>query len=125
MTQNGSPVTRRQALAVGVGATIGSFMLPRGWFLSPPERTPQITTGAWPMERHDPARTGHTPVANGLTGTPNVSWQATITDNDGKRANSEPFPGPKARSAGPNPRFESETVPRSATSSYSSGLATT
>lgn len=82
MTRNKFPVTRRQALAVSVGATIGSFTLPREWFLSSPERIPQSATGSWPMERHDPARTGYAPESNGLTRKPNVSWQATIADKD-------------------------------------------
>lgn len=82
MARNRSPVTRRQALAVGVGATIGSLMLPREWFQSSPDQTTQIDTRSWPMERHDPARTGYAPDANGPTEIPDVSWQATIIDEE-------------------------------------------
>lgn len=79
MQQIRSPITRRRALAVGVGAAVGSLTLPRQWFTSPPH--PSKTDGgkAWSIERHDPARTGYTPSA-GPTEKPTVAWQTTVGD---------------------------------------------
>jgi outer membrane protein assembly factor BamB len=82
MSRNRSPVTRRQALAAGVGATIGGVTLPRQWFKNAPKHTTQIAPGSWPMERYDPARTGYAPDADGPTQTPDISWQATVADED-------------------------------------------
>lgn len=82
MSRNRSPVTRRQALAVGIGATIGGVMLPRRWFESAPKHTTQIDPGSWPMERYDPARTGYASGTDGPIQTPDISWQATVADED-------------------------------------------
>jgi hypothetical protein len=78
MSRNTFPVTRRQALAVGVGATIGSVTLPRQLFTNSPDPTPQIDAGSWPMERRDPARTGYAQSETGPTKDPAVAWQTSV-----------------------------------------------
>ncbi len=82
MSRNRSPITRRQALAVGVGATIGSVTLPKQWFKSAPNLPTQTSAGSWPMDRYDPARTGYAPDVDGPIQTPDISWQATVAVGD-------------------------------------------
>lgn len=78
MTTDRSPVTRRRALAVGVGALSGALALPRRWFSSPPSPDESIPDRAWPMARRDPARTGHAPAGAGPTARPEVRWKRTL-----------------------------------------------
>lgn len=79
MQQTRSPITRRQALVVGLGAAIGSVALPQQWFMASVESTETVERNAWLMERHDPARTGHTQ-GDGPTEKPVVAWQTTFED---------------------------------------------
>jgi outer membrane protein assembly factor BamB len=72
------PITRRRALAVGVSAAIGSNVLPRRWFTAPDHSTASVERGVWPMERHDPARTGYVPSETGPTKDPAVAWQTSL-----------------------------------------------
>ncbi len=80
MPKERSPITRRKALAVGLSAATGSVVLPRRWFMEPVESTETVERTAWPMERHDPARTGYTQ-ADGPTEKPAVAWQTTVGDD--------------------------------------------
>ncbi|RRJ33441.1 outer membrane protein assembly factor BamB family protein [Halocatena pleomorpha] len=81
MPRERSPITRRKALAAGLSAAIGSVALPRQWFMESVESTESVERPAWPMERHDPARTGDTQ-ADGPTEKPAVAWQTTFEDTD-------------------------------------------
>ena len=85
MTRDRSPITRRRALAVGVGATLGGLSVPREWFRSPPRRTTTVPTDAWPMRRRDPARTGFAPNADAPTRRPSVRWKARLPDEHSTR----------------------------------------
>lgn len=79
MQQIRSPITRRRALVGGVGAAVGSLTLPRRWFTEPSNRSGSAERNAWPMDRHDPARTGYTQ-SDGPTEKPTVAWQTTVGD---------------------------------------------
>lgn len=75
-----SALTRRRAITVGVGAAVGSVALPRAWFTSQPQFATSIDEGTWPMERHDPARTGYAPDQTGPSRDPVVTWQIALSD---------------------------------------------
>lgn len=81
MSQYRSLITRRRALAVGVSAAIGSSVLPRRWFTAPVHSAASVERGVWPMERHDPARTGYVPSETGPTKDPVVAWQTTLDED--------------------------------------------
>ncbi|MFC6961007.1 outer membrane protein assembly factor BamB family protein [Halocatena marina] len=77
MLQDRSPLTRRQTFAVGIGLAIGSSVLPQRWFKSHPHAV-TVERDAWPMEQHDPARTGYAGSETGPTREPAVAWQTEL-----------------------------------------------